>query len=96
MSNTRPDSKHEERKRFTSVPIWLFGALFVYVLSSGPVLAGACWLREATHHNEFYYAFYPYWPLLYLTRTPGFKTIFFPIDIYIEWWFQLFDTVGPG
>jgi hypothetical protein len=66
----------------------LLVVLLVYALSSGPVLAGACWLREHLHRDEFYLAFWLYAPLLFVR--------FRPIDAYITWWFWLFGTVGPG
>jgi hypothetical protein len=62
---------------------------FLYVLSSGPVLATAFWLRETTGWDGFYGVMYLYYPLL--VRRPG------PLlDAYIEWWVRLFGTVGPG
>lgn len=60
-----------------------------YVFSSGPVLAGACWLREATGWDGFYAAFLLYLPLFRLLRLR-------PVEAYIQWWFWLFGTVGPG
>jgi hypothetical protein len=71
---------------------WLLAAIllpFAYVLSSGPVLATAFWLREATHWDGFYATMWLYYPLL----------LFGPdslIASYIEWWSKLFGTVGPG
>jgi hypothetical protein len=59
-----------------------------YIFSSGPVLAGACWLREATDQDAFYLAFWLYGPLLFFRCRP--------LDAYVTWWFWLFDTVGPG
>ena len=61
----------------------------IYVLSSGPVLAAAFWLREATGWDGFYAAVFFYLPLLFLGHDN-------PIAAYIEWWVDLFDTVGPG
>ncbi len=61
----------------------------VYVLSSGPVLAIAFWLREATGWDGFYAVMYLYFPLFAL----GHNT---PIDAYIEWWVNLLGTAGPG
>jgi hypothetical protein len=63
-------------------------AALAYVLSSGPVLAVAFWLREATGWEGFYAAMWLYYPLL-VRRTE-------PVDAYITWWVNLFDTVGPG
>ena len=64
-------------------------ALALYVLSSGPVLATAFWLREATGWDGFYGAIWIYFPLIVLGHGN-------PIDAYIEWWVRLLDTVGPG
>ena len=60
-----------------------------YVLSSGPVLAMAFWLREKTGWDGFYAAMYLYLPLLALGHDQ-------PIDAYIEWWVRMVGTVGPG
>lgn len=64
--------------------------LVIYVLSSGPVIALACWLREWTGNDAFYYVFWVYFPLLMFGHNN-------PIMWYIEWWVvDVFDTVGPG
>jgi hypothetical protein len=67
----------------------VIGCLIVYLLSSGPVLATAFWLRDATDWDGFYSVMLVYYPLLGL----GDGT---PIGTYIEWWVHLFGTVGPG
>ena len=80
------------RRDIPSLGAWSAGfviALAVYILSSGPVLATAFWLREHTGHDEFYAVMFLYYPLIIL----GHGT---PFDIYIEWWVWLFGTVGPG
>ena len=73
--------------------IWLTAGLLLavvgYVPSSGPVLATAFWLREATDWDGFYAVMWAYYPLL----VWGSDT---PIHAYIEWWVDLFGTVGPG
>jgi hypothetical protein len=76
-------------RRVVSIAKLVVTLLLVYVLSSGPVLATAFWLREATGWNGFYAVMYLYYPLL----APG---RFGPLDAYIEWWVKLFGTVGPG
>jgi len=63
--------------------------LAIYVLSSGPVLATAFWLREATGWNGFHSVMWLYYPLIALGHGN-------PIDAYIEWWVKLLRTVGPG
>jgi hypothetical protein len=70
-------------------PLIFLSVVVVYVLSSGPVLAIAFWLREATHWDGFYLVMYLYFPLLVFGQT----TL---VDGYIEWWVELFGTVGPG
>lgn len=60
-----------------------------YVLSSGPILAAAFWLREATGWDGFYAVMWVYFPLVVLGHNN-------PIDVYIEWWVEFFGTVGPG
>ena len=62
----------------------------LYVLSSGPVLAIAFRLREATGWDGFYGAMLVYYPLLALGHDS-------PMMAYIEWWVvDVFHTVGPG
>jgi hypothetical protein len=71
---------------------WLLAAVVLpvgYVLSCGPVLATAFWLREATSREGFYAALWLYYPLLAFGPST-------PIDAYIGWWCKLFGTVGPG
>jgi hypothetical protein len=68
-------------------------ALFAYVPSSGPVLASAFWLREATGWDGFYSVMWLYYPLIVWTRETPLQE---PIHQYIEWWVELFGTVGPG
>ncbi len=62
--------------------------LLIYTLSSGPVMAIAFWLREATGKNAFYGVMWLYAPVLMLPRWAW--------DPYISWWVDLFGTVGPG
>jgi hypothetical protein len=64
--------------------------LVLYILSSGPVLGAAFWLREATHNDIFYVAIWIYFPVLYVGQHT-------PFVHYIEWWVvDVFRTVGPG
>ena len=79
----------QTRKRLIRWTIVVIACLIVYVLSSGPVLATAFWLREATGCDGFYVAMFVHYPLLELGHGN-------PIDTYIEWWVGLFGTVGPG
>jgi hypothetical protein len=83
----RDAKKHEGRLGRWSVVV--LGVAAVYVLSSGPVLATGFWLREATGWDGFYAVMWLYAPLL----------IFGPDGVlmaYVEWWVELFGTVGPG
>lgn len=83
---------HEDYKPRSSLSWWGLALLLVvagYILSSGPVLATAFWLREATGWNGFYSIMWLYYPLIVLGHGN-------PIDAYIEWWVKLFGTVGPG
>lgn len=68
----------------------IVAALVAYVLSSGPVLALGCWLRDKTDWNGFYAVFALYLPLLY---TVGDVDAF---EAYIRWWMNLLDTMPPG
>jgi|GEM_PF-5292345 hypothetical protein len=82
----------EEYQRGGCVVWLLIGGLIgliAYVPSSGPVLATTFWLRESTGWDGFYSVMFLYYPLL----VWGHNT---PIDAYIEWWVELFGTVGPG
>lgn len=73
---------------------WLLLTLCVvvlYLLSSGPVIALGCWLREATGNDAFYAAFWPYFPLFYCFGNHRW------LVGYIEFWVvDVFHTVGPG
>jgi hypothetical protein len=59
-----------------------------YVLSSGPVLAAAFWLRESTHWDGFYAVMWVYYPLLAIPQRL--------LWAYIGWWCWLFGAVPPG
>jgi hypothetical protein len=63
-------------------PVW-------YFLSSGPVLASAFRLRDATGFDGFYAVILIYAPITCLLPRPIW-------DPYITWWCRLFHTVGPG
>ncbi len=72
---------------------YALGFLVLYVLSSGPVLGMAFWLREATGIDQFYAVFWLYYPLFIIAGSA-------PDGLwgnYIEWWVvDVFHTVGPG
>lgn len=77
------------RKRYW----WLVGltsAVIIYFASCGPVIATAFWLREVTHWDGWYAAMFLYYPILALGHEYN------PLDSYIEFWVELFGTVGPG
>jgi hypothetical protein len=79
-----------ERWRFRSHLMNTAIVIVAYVLSSGPLLGLAFWLRERTGLNQFYAVMWLYYPILRLPRDN-------PIDDYIEWWVvSVFRTVGPG
>jgi hypothetical protein len=66
-------------------------ALVLYVLSSGPMLGMAFWLRERTGLDQFYAVMWLYFPLLKFQPVRG------VVGQYIEWWVvDVFRTVGPG
>jgi hypothetical protein len=81
------ESLNGHRPRHRLGVLTLLG-LIGYALSSGPVLATAFWLREATGFEAFYFVIWIYAPLLVLPRSVW--------DPYITWWVELFGTVGPG
>jgi hypothetical protein len=64
--------------------------LAIYVISSGPILAIGCWLRDVTDWDGFYAVFYLYLPILYAVGDVDF------IESYLMWWMKLFDTMPPG
>jgi hypothetical protein len=75
-------------RRLRTAGYVLLASLILYYLSSGPILATAFLLHDLTGRDEFYAVVWVYYPLLILPR---------PIwDSYIEWWVELFGTVGPG
>jgi len=84
---TKNESKHSTR--FTRWMIAILACPIAYVLSSGPVLAIAFWLREATGWDGFYLVMFVYYPLFMMGHAN-------PVGAYIEWWVELLGTVGPG
>ena len=78
------------RSRASRTIVTIAVCVVAYLLSSGPILATAFWLREATHWDGFYMAMWLYAPLLYVFRPDSI------VGDYIEWWVELFGTVGPG
>jgi hypothetical protein len=78
--------------KLTAVCWWLLvvvAVVFLYVASSGPVLAGSFWLREATGWDGWYGSLYLYYPLIAWGHDN-------PIDWYIEFCVRMLGTVGPG
>jgi hypothetical protein len=63
--------------------------LTIYVLSSGPVLAVAFWLRDKTGWESFYAVMWVYYPLLILAHNT-------PAESYFLWWTDLLGTSFPG
>lgn len=86
--NSEPE--HHPRRFRT----YIFNALMwlaVYVLSSGPVLGLAFWLRERTGLDQFYAIMWLYYPIVIL--RPHSDLLY----RYIGWWvIDVFHTVGPG
>lgn len=76
-------------------PLGRLGVLFLaltlmYILSSGPILATACRLREFTGNDGWYATFMLYGPLLTTAGGDSF------VIQYINWWFAFAGAVGPG
>jgi hypothetical protein len=83
-----------QRPGFTFWTVVVIAVAIAYVLSSGPVLATAFWLREKTHRDGFYFVMWVYYPLVTLRRD---SAVGIAVYAYIEWWVvDLFGTVGPG
>ena len=77
-------------RRLHWVPIAVVASLLLYLASSGPVLAAAFWLREATGWDGYYAVMFLYYPLLLMEHGN-------PLHAYIEWWVvDVVGTVGPG
>jgi hypothetical protein len=84
-----PDDPRRFRRAIHHAATALIASV-LYVLSSGPVLGLAFWLREATGRDGFYAVMWLYWPLLKVMHST-------PLGSYIEWWVvSVFRTVGPG
>jgi hypothetical protein len=64
-----------------------------YVLSSGPVIAAGCWLRDVTGWERFYAVFWLYAPLLFWWRDSLWGRA---MEVYLVWWLDLFGTMAPG
>jgi hypothetical protein len=87
-----PTRDRSSRRR---TPHWLVlaaAALACYVLGSGPILATAFWLREVTGWTGFYAMICLYAPFWYIGVVGPDSWLM----QYIEWWVELFGTVGPG
>ena len=87
----QPNQQEDESKYWVFSPGCLLVVLpVIYVLSSGPVMAIAFWLREYTGWDGFYVVMIIYYPILMLGHGN-------PVDVYIDWWVaDVFNTVGPG
>ncbi len=90
MSYRPPDKRRSNATRAVEGAVLAGSLLVAYVLSSGPVLATAFWMREATGRDGFFLALWLYYPLL---RPAGPNGLLME---YILWWCNLLHTVGPG
>lgn len=80
----------DQPKRIARYSIAILASALVYVLSSGPVLATAFWLRDVTHWDGLYRVMWIYYPLL------ACGPLSYPIAVYLSWWCRLFGTAPPG
>lgn len=62
-----------------------------YFLGSGPVLAAACWLRDATGWDVFYAVEWMYPVRLMPGAAAGEAWL-----SYVRWWMELLGTHLPG
>jgi hypothetical protein len=84
------DERRPIRRLFRYVTSALLGVM-LYVLSSGPMLGLAFWLRERTGIDQFYAVMWLYYPLF------KFRPVWEVVEKYVEWWVvDVFRTVGPG
>lgn len=80
----------KEAKRLPTAIVIVVALPILYLLSSGPVIGLAFWLRNATGWDGFYYIVLLYYPLIRLDHLNV-------ISQYIQWWIEdVFRTVGPG
>lgn len=80
----------KEAKRLPTAIVIVVALPILYLLSSGPVIGLAFWLRNATGWDGFYYIVLLYYPLIRLDHLNV-------ISQYIQWWIEeVFHTVGPG
>lgn len=80
----------KEAKRLPTAIVIVVALPILYLLSSGPVIGLAFWLRNATGWDGFYYIVLLYYPLIHLDHLNV-------ISQYIQWWIEdVFHTVGPG
>ncbi len=77
----RDRGEPQARSRTSRTVVTMAVCIVAYLLSSGPVLATAFWLREATHWDGFYVAMWLYAPLVIL----GPDSV---VGDYIEWWVE--------
>jgi hypothetical protein len=85
----RVSELNTNRRWRISLPIAAVVVPIVYVLSSGPVLAIAFWLRHVTRWDGFDAAMLLYYPLIQLGPHSLFEN-------YIWWWCNLLDAMPPG
>ncbi len=64
--------------------------LVIYVISSGPILAIGCWLRDVTDWDGFYAVLYLYLPLLNPLGDVDFA------ESYLMWWMKLLTGCRLG
>jgi hypothetical protein len=87
-STREPESPRDARRGHGATTI--VALLVIYLMSSGPIMAIGCRLRDATDWDGFYAVFYLYLPILY---PLGDVDLF---ESYLMWWMKLFDTMPPG
>lgn len=84
--NAIEPSRRSTRRGHRAATILIIAA--IYILSSGPVIALGCRLRDATGWNSCYGVIYLYFPLAYWRNNL--------FEAYLGWWMWLFGTIGPG
>ena len=87
LTESTHNSEHTRRGHWTATIVAL---LVIYAISSGPILALGCRLRDATDWDGFYAVFYLYLPILYPLGDVDL------VESYLMWWMRLFDTMPPG
>ena len=77
------------QRRLATFTVVALVVLASYLVSSGPVLAIAFWLRDRTGWDGFYAVMWLYMPLLLAAHGT-------PAEAWFGWWVDMLGTSFPG